>query len=737
MMAILEEQINIKLEDITKGDFSTYLEFLNFTAKGNIHRFQYENQMLIYSKNPKTKIAASYDDWALVRRKPKQRTGIHLFQDKYTMSNDCVFCLEDTYGEEFIPDEINEKELMYINSTLDNHKNSYKETVAQETHNYIWNNNVVKNDIDKTFIYEAVLYIIYTKFNISYNFSDEVVHFYNGLQSKERKEILIKNQKYIQFLSHKAIRYVNMVSNNHKKEIQHERYNRTNGQGHVRDVWENTGRASRGRSAVKNIQHDTGGTASGTAADTRRMEGADGGRGSRLSTNTRRDTRQTGNDGNASVGIYESRTASVVTQHGMYGNASSIRTTESKRGFGDDGHVRREQLQGNEERKSQSKLAGELSNATTSKEYNDGGREGRNLDETLYNRGNQPKKSEGEQLSLFKSDNGVENSSLSGLKQEKEQSVVKDKEIQEVIVPFLYHYQPFMPFHAILYHMVQNKDFTVYEKITYISTILKGLNPSIFYNTNNGMSNIVFESNNIQISYINKKEGRIAEGIHYADFYHVLENVVLDERFCKIEDRILDVQSFVNYFKQNPIITKYIQECITRTANKDKEQEQTQHEEQPQSKEQIQQAVSDSNFHYDIATIEKGGAKTRYGWNIAAIWTLKQIETENRTATIEEQKILSKYVGWGGLSQVFDSDNERWNKEYKELKNLLTKEEYDAARATVNNAFYTAPEIALAINQALVQFGLRRGNILEPSMGIGSFFGNMPKELSESSLYGV
>ena len=93
-----------------------------------------------------------------------------------------------------------------------------------------WNNNIAENDIDKTFIYEAALYTIYTRFDISYHFSDKVVNFYNGLSSEERKEFLIKNQKYIQFLSHKAIRYVNMVSNKHKKEIQHERYNGTNGQ---------------------------------------------------------------------------------------------------------------------------------------------------------------------------------------------------------------------------------------------------------------------------------------------------------------------------------------------------------------------------------------------------------------------------------------------------------------------------------------------------------------------------
>ncbi len=348
-------------------------------------------------------------------------------------------------------------------------------------------------------------------------------------------------------------------------------------------------------------------------------------------------------------------------------------------------------------------------------------------------------------------DNGHISSPLSDLEQEKEQSVNKDKEIQEVIVPFLYHYQPFLPFHAILYHMVQNKAFTANEKVTYTSTILKGINPSIFYNTDNGMSNIVFESDSIQISYINKKGERTAERIPYSDFYHVLENVVFDARFCKVEDRVSNVATLANDFKNNSVITEYIQECITRAANKDtfsfnrKDKEQSQYKEQIQPKEQLQyeeqtqpvDSTSPANFHYDIATIEKGGAKTRYGWNIAAIQTLKKLEDENRTATTEEQKVLSKYVGWGGLSQVFDHANERWNKEYDELKSLLTKEEYEAARATVNNAFYTAPEIALAINQALVQFGLRRGNILEPSMGIGNFFGNMSQELSESNLYGI
>ena len=143
------------------------------------------------------------------------------------------------------------------------------------------------------------------------------------------------------------------------------------------------------------------------------------------------------------------------------------------------------------------------------------------------------------------------------------------------------------------------------------------------------------------------------------------------------------------------------------------------------------------NFHYNLWETEKGGAKTRYQWNIDAIRTLKQIEAENRLATQEEQTVLSKFVGWGGLSQAFDENNAAWSKEYAELKELLSDEEYSAARATVNNAFYTSPEIATCINSALVQFGFKGGNVLEPSMGIGNFFGSMPAPMQQSKLYGV
>ena len=120
-----------------------------------------------------------------------------------------------------------------------------------------------------------------------------------------------------------------------------------------------------------------------------------------------------------------------------------------------------------------------------------------------------------------------------------------------------------------------------------------------------------------------------------------------------------------------------------------------------------------------------------------AVKLLKQLESEGRLATAEEQKTLSLYAGWGGIPQAFDDKNNDWSKEYAELKELLTEDEYAAARATVNNAFYTSPVICSCINQALVNFGFRDGNLLEPSMGIGNFFGSLPTPMQRANLYGV
>jgi N12 class adenine-specific DNA methylase/adenine-specific DNA methylase len=143
------------------------------------------------------------------------------------------------------------------------------------------------------------------------------------------------------------------------------------------------------------------------------------------------------------------------------------------------------------------------------------------------------------------------------------------------------------------------------------------------------------------------------------------------------------------------------------------------------------------NFRITDDHLGEGGAKTKYGYNITAIHTLKTIEAEGRTATPEEQETLSRYVGWGGIPQAFDSNNAAWSKEYTELVGVLTAEEYEMARASTLNAHYTSPTVIKAIYEAVKNLGFQTGNILEPACGVGNFFGLLPEKMSGSHLYGV
>ena len=143
------------------------------------------------------------------------------------------------------------------------------------------------------------------------------------------------------------------------------------------------------------------------------------------------------------------------------------------------------------------------------------------------------------------------------------------------------------------------------------------------------------------------------------------------------------------------------------------------------------------NFHITDDDLGVGGPKQKFARNIEAIRTLFQLEQEHRGATAEEQQVLSQYVGWGGLPDAFDPDKSNWSKEYTELKGLLSEDEYAAARGSVLNAHYTSPTVIHAIYDAVERMGFRSGNILEPSMGVGNFFGMLPDTMQDSRLYGV
>ena len=143
-------------------------------------------------------------------------------------------------------------------------------------------------------------------------------------------------------------------------------------------------------------------------------------------------------------------------------------------------------------------------------------------------------------------------------------------------------------------------------------------------------------------------------------------------------------------------------------------------------------------FDLNLNPVEQVGKKERFKRNIEAIKVLKKCEAENRFATTDEQLILSKYVGWGGIPEAFDPNNSAWTNEYSELNTLLSKEQYSAARESTLTAFYTPPEVINAIYQSLERMGLKEGNLLEPSCGIGNFIGMLPKSMEQNiNIYGV
>ena len=155
---------------------------------------------------------------------------------------------------------------------------------------------------------------------------------------------------------------------------------------------------------------------------------------------------------------------------------------------------------------------------------------------------------------------------------------------------------------------------------------------------------------------------------------------------------------------------------------------------QPDNPQKLEKA---ENYRITNEHLGQGSKREKFAENIVAITTLQTIEKENRPAIKEEQEILSKYVGWGGLSEAFNKDNSSWSSEFIQLRGLLSEEEYEMARASTLNAHYTSPTVIKAIYEAVERMGFAKGNILEPSCGIGHFFGMLPESMENSNLYGV
>ncbi|WP_154653095.1 SNF2-related protein [Faecalispora sporosphaeroides] len=210
---------------------------------------------------------------------------------------------------------------------------------------------------------------------------------------------------------------------------------------------------------------------------------------------------------------------------------------------------------------------------------------------------------------------------------------------------------------------------------------------------------------------------------------HEIEVTIPDKEWKLIEQSIPNSSSTCNHLVPNQQTTDQVvgRDLIEKSIPRDDRDDALITSEQAPLK----------NFRITDDHLGNGGAKTKYRNNLAAIRTLRAIEAEGRAATSEEQEILSRYVGWGGIPQAFDSNNPNWTKEFIELHNILHREEYESARASTLNAHYTSPTVIKAIYEAVGNMGFETGNILEPACGVGNFFGLLPEEMAASNLYGV
>lgn len=235
---------------------------------------------------------------------------------------------------------------------------------------------------------------------------------------------------------------------------------------------------------------------------------------------------------------------------------------------------------------------------------------------------------------------------------------------------------------------------------------------------------------NIISSVLDKlKTVEVSEENYYSEIDNILADMLFSDDFFEnesiINDLLNDEEMKVKAFE--PHLSDYVKPANDEIGNI----------EQKYHIDQIPDVGELHNFIIKDDNLGVGGDKAKFRANVEAIQLLQELESENRHATPEEQKILSKYVGWGGLAQAFDENNQEWSNEFLELYTLLSEDEYKSALASTTGAYYTSPTVISAIYDGLSKLGFKEGNVLEPAMGVGNFFGMLPEGMRNSKLYGV
>ncbi len=294
-----------------------------------------------------------------------------------------------------------------------------------------------------------------------------------------------------------------------------------------------------------------------------------------------------------------------------------------------------------------------------------------------------------------------------------------DEDLRDALEIYLQKCSAVKPFQSFL-QMVSESDLTKEDKLYLLNRTVNHAvgeeSEKTYYSNAYGLVEYTPEKDTFLVDYKNRNGERKKDLVTYEQLYAVMEYLIRADSFTEKERMADYTKDFASLpYEKKSILEKLFYDRLTS----------------------LRVRPEKANFHFEEEELPKGGQKTRYQWNVTAIRLLKQIEQEDRIATPEEQKVLARYVGWGGIAQAFDERNEDWKKENAELKELLSPLEYENARETVNTAFYTSPVITQAVYNALEKFGFQKGSILEPALGVGHFFGTLPEAMKESRLYGV
>ena len=229
------------------------------------------------------------------------------------------------------------------------------------------------------------------------------------------------------------------------------------------------------------------------------------------------------------------------------------------------------------------------------------------------------------------------------------------------------------------------------------------------------------------------------------DRKYVIDNINYERGTVSLQDTTFQASTGFPIFRSESL--EFIRNILAISDDKSKNESRNEPAQEKTQSNEASREVTDLtheeqkqprvNFRITDDNLGIGGQKTKYNWNVTAIRLLNQLEDQNRFATLEEQEILSRYVGWGGIPHVFDEQNSQWAKEYAELKELLEPDDYASARASTLNAHFTSPTVIKAIYTCLANMGFKTGNILEPACGVGNFLGLVPDSMKNSKMYGI